>query len=131
MTGSEYYHRRKQPRQSKNSMSLRDQNNELDKKSESDEEVDIIPKEVTYRQPVHETKSTLQLKNLRLEGSPKIVIPSSECISGRADKASDEHYKEFMQFEPHSHSQANIYNPIRKITPEPVNYLNKSNFEYK
>jgi hypothetical protein len=96
MTGSEYYQRRKQPRQNKkyNEYS-KEQNNEHYKKTESDEEIDVIPKEASYRQPVHETKSTLQLKNLRSEGSPKIVISSSEVSSIRDGISYDEDYAEF------------------------------------
>ncbi|CAI2362830.1 unnamed protein product [Moneuplotes crassus] len=76
-TGSEYYQRRKQPRQAKKYLDLPKENpTHQERDPESEDEADIIAneeikehasQESPFRQQVHETKSKLNLKNIKFE----------------------------------------------------------------
>lgn len=127
--GDAYYQRRKQPRQTKKYLDYsRDGEQNVSRYTESDDEIDAITneeigehssEEAPFRQPIHQTKSTLQLLKISSESSLKEGAADLSALDTiKPDKTLQENYKELMKFEPLSDPRDNIYNPIRNVSPQ-------------
>lgn len=95
-TGNEFYQRRKQPRQAKKYLDLPKENQSHQERDlESEDEGDVISteeikehssQESPFRQQVHETKSKLNLKNIKFEKQPQPEVKTPEmALVGRED----------------------------------------------
>jgi len=107
--GNDYYQRRRQPRQAKKFNDIsKDAQNNYKIASDSEDEIDMIAneeikehdsKEAPFRQPVHQTKTTLQLLNLKSESSPQADHVVTELHTLRPDRSLEENYNNLLHFE--------------------------------